>query len=472
MKTKILFENWRRHLSEQEETLQEGEFGHYDVAEELGISPDEVLNMHPDELEFAGYPKVAAQVRRMAAEREASRERLALRQRRAAAQKAGRSEPQDGVRDPLNPLETAPVGSGVDATLADYKVQRVQRAIEKKKSAKKAAREKEAQLLKFRAAAEKRLKEQEESYRMVKDPISGKRRMMRSDELGDAMAQVDDELPLTAAFPWMQSVIDDLKDDEFPDKEKAIQALAKQLGMSIKTMPSDMDEEPTMSEVKTISKKKFETTLENLVFEELARVFMEQESKGNNYAGLLKKELMSQIRISDDTASRILKDKAIAMSMGTLSMAIDILSKGRKQDPNILANKAIPAVVKDAFTLFKNYKKKSPKDADGRALVNFLDLRLQRLAKNLLDKADQLKPKPKPKVTRKLTQGEVPDHTREVKIEGGEVIVTLKTKDGLVAQGRSKIRGKNVGFAKQTAYSRAQTALVQKSQERRTAGAD
>ena len=31
--------------------------------------------------------------------------------------------------------------------------------------------------------------------------------------------------------------------------------------------------------VKTISKKKFETTLENLVFEELARVFMEQENQ-------------------------------------------------------------------------------------------------------------------------------------------------------------------------------------------------
>ena len=105
-------------------------------------------------------------------------------------------------------------------------------------------------------------------------------------------------------------------------------------------------------------------------------------------------------------------------------------------------------------------------------LVNFIDLRLQRLAKNLLDKADQLKPKPKPKVTRKLTQGEVPDHSREFKIEDGEVIVTLKTKDGLVAQGRAKIRGGNLGNAKIDAYDRAQQSLMQKSQERRTAGAD
>ena len=357
----------------------------------------------------------------------------------------------------------------------------------------------------WKKAKAESLQEQEESYRMVKDPISGKRRMMRKSEYDDAMSQVDNEFATASGmeqdiemrqkrgdfeqgdygnvgpeggemmdhgeYPWIKSALEDLKDDEFPDKEQAIQALAKQLGMSIKIMPSDMDEEPTMSEVKTISKKKFETTLENLVFEELARVFMEQENKDGNYAGLLKKELMSQIGISDDTANRILKDKAIAMNIDTLSMAINTLSKGRKQDPKILANKAIPAVVSDAFTLFKGYKKKSPKDADGRALVNFLEMRLEKVAEIFLDKAEKLIPKPEPKVTRKLTTGDVPPHTTNYKRVGNEVIATVRTKDGLVAQGKAKIRGSE-GAAQPIAYSRAQTALVQKSQERRTAGAD
>ena len=37
------------------------------------------------------------------------------------------------------------------------------------------------------------MQEQDESYRMVKDPISGKRRMMRKSEYDDAMSQLDDE---------------------------------------------------------------------------------------------------------------------------------------------------------------------------------------------------------------------------------------------------------------------------------------
>lgn len=325
--------------------------------------------------------------------------------------------------------------------------------------------------------------QEQEAYRMVKDPISGKRRMMRKADFDDAMSQLDDEVPLTSAFPWLQSVVDDLKDDEFPDKEKAIIALARALGMSSKRgaenalclSPLDMDddtaEENAMSEVKTISKKKFETTLENLVFEELARVFMEQENKDNNYAGLLKKELMSQIRIDDKAASQILQNKAVAMNIDTLSRAINTLSKGRKQDPKILANKAIPAIVSDTFTLFKGYKKRSPKDADGRALVNFLNMRLEKVAEIFLDKAEKLVPKPEPKVTRKLTTGAVPPHTTDYKKVGNEIIATVRTKDGLVAQGKAKIRGSE-GAAKPIAYSRAQVALVQKSQERRTAGAD
>tara|TARA_A100001515_G_scaffold10780_2_gene8647 strand:- start:13815 stop:15428 length:1614 start_codon:yes stop_codon:yes gene_type:complete len=340
MKTKVLFENWRHHLKEAKSDREILDA----AAKALDVSTKELISMGPLEAEFVadflekkGLDDAIKILRRRsevwasvdAAEDEASRERLALRQRRADAQKAGRSEPQDGVRDPLNPLGTAPMGSGEDQSLADYKAGRVQRAIDKKKAKELAAKKRKAFLRGARSKAFLDLKKskgpatsaqpasrprvrplEEESYRMVKDPISGKRRMMRSDELGDAMAQVDDELPLTAAFPWMQSVIDDLKDDEFPDKEKAIQALAKQLGMSIKTMPSDMDEEPTMSEVKTISKKKFETTLENLVFEELARVFMEQENQPSE------KELKEIAARIMNSVNKILKSKKIYTRTG------------------------------------------------------------------------------------------------------------------------------------------------------------
>ena len=66
-------------------------------------------------------------------------------------------------------------------------------------------------------------------------------------------------------YPWIQDALEDLKDEEFPNKEKAIQSLAGELGMSVKAMPADMD----MNERKTITKKKFNNTLYELVLEEV-----------------------------------------------------------------------------------------------------------------------------------------------------------------------------------------------------------
>ena len=41
-------------------------------------------------------------------------------------------------------------------------------------------------------------------------------------------------------YPWIKTALDDLKDEEAPDKEKALQALADELGVSI-TMSPDED---------------------------------------------------------------------------------------------------------------------------------------------------------------------------------------------------------------------------------------
>ena len=71
-------------------------------------------------------------------------------------------------------------------------------------------------------------------------------------------------------FPWVKAALEDLKDDEFPDKEKALQALADELGISVKVMPSDMDSEPPMTE---ITKEQFNETLNKLIFVELAKIW-------------------------------------------------------------------------------------------------------------------------------------------------------------------------------------------------------
>ena len=121
------------------------------------------------------------------------------------------------------------------------------------------------------------MQEQDESYRMVKDPISGKRRMMRKSEYDDAMSQLDDEFATAGGmeqdiemrqkrgdfeqgdygnvgpgggetvdhgeYPWIKAALDDLKDEEAPNKEKALQALADELGVSITMSPELEDKE-------------------------------------------------------------------------------------------------------------------------------------------------------------------------------------------------------------------------------------
>ena len=44
-------------------------------------------------------------------------------------------------------------------------------------------------------------------------------------------------------FPWIKDALDDLKDEEAPDKEKALQALADELGVSITMSPELEDKE-------------------------------------------------------------------------------------------------------------------------------------------------------------------------------------------------------------------------------------
>jgi ribosomal protein L37AE/L43A len=156
----------------------------------------------------------------------------------------------------------------------------------------------------WKKAKAESLQEQEESYRMVKDPISGKRRMMRKSEYDDATSQLDDEFATAGGmeqdvemrqkrgdfkqgdygnvgpgggetmdhgeYPWVKAALEDLKDDEFPDKEKALQALADELGISVKVMPSGMDSEPPMTE---ITKDQFNETLNKLIFVELAKIW-------------------------------------------------------------------------------------------------------------------------------------------------------------------------------------------------------
>ena len=44
-------------------------------------------------------------------------------------------------------------------------------------------------------------------------------------------------------YPWIKDALDDLKDEEAPDKEKALQALADELGVSITMSPELGDKE-------------------------------------------------------------------------------------------------------------------------------------------------------------------------------------------------------------------------------------
>ena len=49
-------------------------------------------------------------------------------------------------------------------------------------------------------------------------------------------------------YPWIKTALDDLKDEEAPNKEKALQALADELGISITMTPELEDKEEPINE--------------------------------------------------------------------------------------------------------------------------------------------------------------------------------------------------------------------------------
>jgi len=255
-------------------------------------------------------------------------------------------------------------------------------------------------------------------------------------------------------YPWIQDALEDLKDEEFPNKEKAIQSLAGELGMSVKAMPADMD----MNERKTITKKKFNNTLYELVLEEVVEAIDEQTRK-IDLKPILTKELKNQLGIDDRVAGQlVLKTQE---SLDILSNAVSTLSGYRKKDPQILASKAVPAVVSNAISQFKRYKKRSD-ESNSEIIISFLNKQMDRASTKFLDSADKLKPKKKPRVDTELVTGDVPPHTTKYSLKGKVMTATVTTKDGkYTAQGQAKFRG-NLHAAKESAAMTARVNLVRK----------